>query len=336
MSKFFAAVILLAVAACTNVRPVKTVTLGVNGGGASHTYSGELKASANGDLSFLVAGTVKKVYFKMGDEVKSGDLVAELDTAPMEQELQKAQTDLENAKKGKTDTRPAKAVKGRKAKKAPAVKVGKTPEECQTEVDRLKNAIEQAKLYAQTSGQVIKDYQREGQKVSAGNPVLALMGSGAAVEVTVPVNELAQIKAGDTVQVTLAGYENKTLRGTVAETSSPKGEGPMAPVRVNLEKLDQLPATGTVAEVSFNLRGAQGEALQLPHQAILNDKYVFVVIKDRFNHHRLAKHQVTLDTGRMEDGMIPVINGVNGGDEVVTAGVKYLHDGQRVEPESGS
>ena len=58
---------------------VKVAEVGRFGGKSSVSYPGKVKAAENVKLSFRVAGPIKKIYVSEGQQVKKGQLLAELD-----------------------------------------------------------------------------------------------------------------------------------------------------------------------------------------------------------------------------------------------------------------
>ncbi len=73
--------------------------------------SGNLVTSSEANLAFYSAGTVKQVLVKIGDNVTAGQVLAMLDTAPLESTLaqakinvETAQMNLENAEEPQTDS----------------------------------------------------------------------------------------------------------------------------------------------------------------------------------------------------------------------------------------
>ena len=73
--------------------------------------SGNLLTSHEENLAFYSAGTVQQVLVKIGDRVQAGQVLAKLDTAPLESSLaqsaisvKQAQMNLENAKEPKTNS----------------------------------------------------------------------------------------------------------------------------------------------------------------------------------------------------------------------------------------
>jgi HlyD family secretion protein len=64
---------------------------------ATISAAGNIQAHQSADLSFGQSGTVKAIHMNMGDQVKAGDVLAELDTADLELTLRSAQVSLKNA-----------------------------------------------------------------------------------------------------------------------------------------------------------------------------------------------------------------------------------------------
>ena len=65
---------------------VKTAEVVAYGGESSVAYPGKVKAAEDVKLAFRVAGPLKKVYVSEGQQVKKGQLLAELD--PRDYQLQ--------------------------------------------------------------------------------------------------------------------------------------------------------------------------------------------------------------------------------------------------------
>ena len=98
------AVLLLfgALAACagpmrSEARPVKMVELRRSDEHHVRVLPGEVRASEKVELSFRVAGTLQEIPVVRGSQVKAGDLIAVLDKRDFENNLQKAQSELQRA-----------------------------------------------------------------------------------------------------------------------------------------------------------------------------------------------------------------------------------------------
>src|SRR5689334_21094523 len=61
------------------VRAVKVVTVGTNAFSSSHEYAGEVKAQVESRLGFRVGGKIIKRQAELGQRVKAGQVLAQLD-----------------------------------------------------------------------------------------------------------------------------------------------------------------------------------------------------------------------------------------------------------------
>lgn len=64
------------------VRAVRTITLSPQTAGGAYEYAGEVKARTESRLSFRVGGKMLKRLVDLGDTVKAGQLLAQLDARP--------------------------------------------------------------------------------------------------------------------------------------------------------------------------------------------------------------------------------------------------------------
>lgn len=72
------------------IRPVKYMSISTTDVSDMHTFSGTSQAKEESNLSFRVAGKVNKIYVKVGQKVKKGALIAALDAADYNIQLQQA------------------------------------------------------------------------------------------------------------------------------------------------------------------------------------------------------------------------------------------------------
>ena len=78
-------------------RPVKMVELRRSDEGHVRILPGEVRASERVDLSFRVPGTLQEILIVRGSQVKTGDLIAVLDKRDFENDLNRAQSELQSA-----------------------------------------------------------------------------------------------------------------------------------------------------------------------------------------------------------------------------------------------
>ena len=83
------------------LRQVRSSIITENTGQHIRTFSGKLHAMQEAKLSFKVAGTIQDITVNIGDRVKTGDIVATLDSKPYELQAQQANAALVISKRQK-------------------------------------------------------------------------------------------------------------------------------------------------------------------------------------------------------------------------------------------
>ena len=76
------------------LRPVRYMTLGDQSQLRDRSFSGTSKSSRESRLSFKVSGTVTNVPVQIGQRLRAGDLIAEIDPASYVLQAQQAQASL--------------------------------------------------------------------------------------------------------------------------------------------------------------------------------------------------------------------------------------------------
>ncbi|MPZ83800.1 MAG: HlyD family efflux transporter periplasmic adaptor subunit [Actinophytocola sp.] len=133
-------------------------------------------------------------------------------------------------------------------------------------------ALAQVTLTAPIAGTVASVGVAAGDDVSAGNPVVVLIGAGAAVvETTVPVERIGEIEVGQTATVTpsgsTAGIEGTVSRiGLLADDSA---ESVAYPVTITVDEPTAAMPAGSTAGVAIVIDTAEG-VLTVPTSAVHN------------------------------------------------------------------
>ena len=79
-------------------RPVKTIVIGDDITGDTRTFPAVVDAIQKADISFRVNGKVQKILVKEGDEVKKGQILAELDPVDFDIQLKDRKASYDTAK----------------------------------------------------------------------------------------------------------------------------------------------------------------------------------------------------------------------------------------------
>jgi len=317
--------------------------------GYSRTFSGTLHAAQETKLSFKVAGTIKDIFVNIGDKVKKGTVVAELDSMPYDLQAQQAhavlissQAQLRHAKSNyervknlyeggnssKNDLDNARAsAEASSASVQSALKV--------LEIARLNVAY--TKLKTKENCAIASVDAEVGENVSSGTQIFkTTCGDALEVRLNIPETVIGSIQKGMNVTVRFSALQGRIYQAIVHEVGVSTIEGGTTfPVRVMLDTAN-LPGlkAGLSADVTFSFPAKQDErqAVLVPSFAVGEDetgRFVFTLEKTGENKALVRKQVVTI--GNILQGGIEILNGLTPNIRIVTAGVSVLRDGTEVK-----
>ncbi|WP_426573610.1 efflux RND transporter periplasmic adaptor subunit [Aquihabitans sp. McL0605] len=123
---------------------------------------GTVAAAKTEDLNFSAAGTVTAVNVKAGDEVKAGDVLAEIDSAALQADVSSAESTLADAQAKLSDDEDA------SASDAQIEADQSSLTSAQDQLDAANEALDGAKLVATIDGTVASVGVTTGEELSSG------------------------------------------------------------------------------------------------------------------------------------------------------------------------
>ena len=305
--------------------------------------SGAVKPMQFSRLSFETGGRIRKIRVKVGDTVKAGDVLAELDVRPLNLARQQAESQLSAARarlvehRGELQRHRKLFRDGWVAKaKLDRVKAGydsaaSTVVAAQAEVDLRTRDVRLAVMRAPFSGVIAKKFVQSFQEVAAGDPVVQLDGSdGFKVAIQVPATLIATIKRSQAVAVRFPTIPDLELKGVVLEIGSQADAGNTFPVTVALVDTDPALRAGMAAEAALLYRPKSvGRDFVVPPAAILagaTDEYFLF----RFDVDTSTLQKVAVRLETLRENEFGVDGDIKEGDIIATAGVEFLSDGLEV------
>lgn len=331
------------------LRPVRFEEVFSTGGDRWRQFSGVAQAGLKSRLSFKVAGTIKRLHVKVGDRIRAGKLIAELDESDYQLQYQQARASLESAR---AQARNAEASyqrvrqlyenrnasrndldAARAANESAAAQVA--AQENQMELSRLQ--LSYTKLKAPVDGAIAELDVEVNENVSSGQTIVSLSsGSNIEVSVAIPSILISQVRNGDAVKINFDAVSGQEFAGRVTEVGvASTGFATTYPVKVRLEDVNESEIRpGMAAEVYFQF-GKQGsrERMIVPSVAVgedRNGRFVFTLeSSDEEGIGIVRRHPVAI--GDLSNQGLEILEGLEDGSLVVTAGVSKLVDGQRVK-----
>ena len=329
------------------VRPVRYEQVFATGGGRDRTFSGMSRAGQESRLSFKIPGTVQKVAVKVGNEVKVGDLIAEIDPKDYGLQVQEAEAGLRSAQAQARNTqanysRVRALYENRNASRNDLDAARAASESAEAQVraaqnrlDLTRSTLSYARLTSPVDGSIAAVTVEENENVSPGQPV-ALLTSGSNVEVGVAIPEIliARIREGDKVNVAFDAIPDRQMPGVVTEVGvASTGMATTFPVTVKLERDHPDCRPGMAAEVTFRF-GTPGDRdhILVPTVSVGEDRqgrYVYVLEQGEGDVWIARRRAV--EVGELTADGFEIVKGLEDGERVVTAGVSRIQDGQKAK-----
>jgi RND family efflux transporter MFP subunit len=168
----------------------------------------------------------------------------------------------------------------------------------------------------------------QGEAVSIGDPIVTVVNSrNLELSGQIPVEEAAQVRAGQPVEFTLDAYPERVFRGTVARVD-PRADPATRQVGVYV----QLPNPGdSVIAGQFargRVRGEQREALVIPQPAVrtAGEETFVLVIEDG----RVQRRPITIGARDDARALVEVRAGLQPGDRVIAVPNAQIAEGTLV------
>jgi len=329
------------------IRPVKVVEIAEARGTRALDYSGAVKARVEMNLGFRVAGKITDRRVNIGDRVKPGDLLAEIDPTDYELAVRTAEANLAAAEKGVATADLAnkraqqlfdKSVTAKSQMEQAALSYDQavsTRDAAASSLDQAKNQVAYAELKADRNGIVTSISADTGAVVAAGTPVATVALDGEKeVQIAVPENDIAQFKPGKTVKATFWSDSKLVLDGKVREVSgSADPQSRTFSVRVSLPTDDRV-LLGMTATIEAAVGNAETD-VAIPLSALAEregKKIVWVVDRNAS-----TVHAREIKVADFTGGGVHVADGLKSGDLVVAAGTQFMAENLKVKlPEQQS
>jgi len=337
-------------AAAPAPRPVVAVAVHADGKATPVTsLPGEVQARYSTPLSFRVGGKIIERRVRLGDVVKTGQIVARLDPADAQKSAASAQAQLTAAQHAFTYAKQQLERDQAQAKEnliAPAqleqttnayASAAAQRDQAAQQAALSKDQLQYTTLVADHAGVITAEQADTGQNVSAGQAVYNLAWSGDVdVVCDVPESALAALAVGQTARVTLAALPGRSFTARVRELSpaaDPQSRTYRA--RLTLENPGADVRLGMTADIAISTSPAnsaanQGSSFVVPATALFHDGAEPAVWVVRAADNALELRRVTVT--RYNERTIVIGGGLKEGERVVLQGVHTVSAGEKVRP----
>lgn len=328
------------------VRPVRTVLATLRSEGEAVTLTGHIRARTEENLAFRIDGRMLVRRVNVGQTLRPGAPVAELDPQPQRDGVRTAQAALAAAQASLHEAGNNLERQRTLAAQGWSTRVQydaaeKTFETAKSAVDAASAVLHTAEdqlgytqLLADAAGVVTATGAEPGEVVRAGQMIVTVAQEGGFDAVfDVPASLMRQISPDVTVDVALTDDPNIRTTGTVRETA-PQADPVTRSFLVKIGLTNPPEAMRLGATVSGQARMMAVGGIELPATALttLDNKPAVWVVDPK-------TQEVSLRVVKIRQGgsdSIVVSEGLGGGERVVTAGVHALRPGQKVRLEGAA
>lgn len=315
-------------------------------------YPGVLEPSEVNQLSFEVGGRMGRITLDVGEQIRSGQVLAELEPEQFETTIENRRAAVAEAqatlKQAEDDLARSEALLASGTitvvrRDTDATEVAQTQArltQAEKDLASAQQDLADAKLIAPFDGIVDALAVDSFATVTAGQTILSLYQQSAfEVSFSVSFDVVSQLVVGTPAQIRLADDPSIVLAGVVSELGERAGQVSSFPIVVQLSESAPIIKPGMAVEVSleFALPSAQGHLLpmtavvpgtDLPEDAGPNsviDVDVFV-----FDSKTGTVQRRTVTMAGIRDNRFLIISGLKAGERVAIKGVAFLREGMRV------
>jgi multidrug efflux system membrane fusion protein len=327
------------------VRAVRVMTVGVDRFSSGYEYAGEVRAQVESRLGFRVGGKIVRRQVELGQVVKAGQLLAQIDAQDFKLSADAARAQLQAAATNRdlaaADFRRYKELRDQNfissaelERRETTLKAAQAQfDQAQSQLSVQGNQAGYANLIADVAGVVTAIEAEPGQVVTAGTPVVRVAADGARdVVFSVPEDKIAAIRPGMPVKLR-AWAQPGLLAGKVREVSASADPATRTyPVKVQLDAGQTPPPLGATVYVQpQGLGGAGAEGLQvikLPTSALRQvGQATAVWVLDKAS---MTVQSQNVQIATADGNEVVIAAGLQPGAQVVSAGVHVLSPGQKV------
>lgn len=314
--------------------PVTVVPVSVHPSARVVNFVGTLFGNEEVTLSSQIEGQIKSLHADLGDQVRAGQVLAEINDDQWRARLREAEATLAKARADEARSRQLADTHVVSTQEYESTKTHAAVAEAQR--DTLNVTIRHARVEAPISGGVAKRFVSAGEYVHPGSQLFNIVAEDPLkLRGDVPERFAHELQVDQSVQVRVDAYPDTVFTGRLARISPASNpENRSVAIETVVDNHDRKLKPGFFANGGVVTR-TDDRALMVPQEALITFAGVtkLFVISEGTAHERQVRPG-TRGTG----GLVEIIEGVEPNELVATSGLTKLGNGVAVsvkETDSG-
>lgn len=305
--------------------PVETIEVQTTTWAPVLNAIGTVNAAQGVELTVEAAGIVREIGFQSNSEVAQGDILLRLDDEVQVADLTAAQSQLALER---LNLDRALELQSRGVTANVQLDQARAAFDVATaQMARAEAVIQQRRLVAPFEGVVGLPRVDVGQHIAPGTIVATLQElDQMRVDFSLPEQALPALSIGQALDIRVQGDDRRfkgEIRG-IDPRVDPNSR--MVSLRGTVENPERALTPGQFARVEIRLPQEDG-VIALPQNAVVTSLYgdfAYVVRPSEEDADQLVVRQTFVTTGRRNNGVVEIVEGIDDGDRVVSAGQNRL------------
>ena len=314
---------------------VSTTTAGIQDWQPELSAVGTVRAVQGVDITTEIDGMVRTLFFKSGDDVQRGQVLAQLNADADKAFLHSLEAEAGLARS--TYRRDEQQFRLKAISRAALDVSAAALKSREAQVKQQDAVVEKKTIRAPFSGRIGISTVTPGQYLHAGDAIVTLQSFDTVyVDFLLPQQNIAQIALGQTVSVATDSYPGRTFEGRITAID-PKVDPQTRNIKIEATLANPKHELVPGAFVSVQVQAGQPQRhITLPQTAITYNPYgetVYIVEKGKTGATGppgLIARQTFVTVGDTRGDQVAILKGIKVGDTVVTAGQLKLRSGSSV------
>ncbi len=311
------------------LKPVRTMTVSL-GSTTTKSFTGVVEANKSAELGFRVSGELKVVNTKEGDFVKKGQVLAVLDQTDFNIKLNASQADYDRSKS--EFDRAKSLIKQGAISTADFEKLKAQQSNAKAQLESAQQNLKYTELKAPYNGVIAKQYLSNFEKITSSITFATIQDLSAfEVRINLPESVMIKVKRDEEERAVYAVFDGNQDRHyplTFKEVSTRADEKTQTYavkfVMATPDDINLLP--GMSARVyAEHESGDDLKEVYVPAHSVLEDsqgRFVYLAVETKAGQAEVKRRAVIV--GELNENGLQVLQGLDLGDNVITAGMSKI------------